>query len=88
MATITLAAKLNQYKWLFFEKGMMHVWNELKRLSNAANTTQLGSGLAFGTLDFQDNCNPDVAELVNDPNPVGYAGSNVFGTSPPTQAQS
>lgn len=89
MATITLAAKLAQYQWLFYEKGMIHVWNELKRVANAQNTTQLGAGPAvtFGTLDFDTNCTPDVAQLVNRPTPVGFTGAGMQGTLPPTQAQ-
>lgn len=60
MALPTLAARLDQLRWKFFEKGMQNVWNELKALANAANTTQLGSGVAFGTLAYDTNCNPDV----------------------------
>lgn len=86
----TLSSKLTDYKWLFFEKGIMHVWNELKRLSNTANTAQLGAAAAFGTIDYVTNCDPDVVESVHNPQHAGYADvapPTLTGSDPPTNSQ-
>lgn len=88
----TLTTVLDRYQWWFFEQGGMHIWNELKRLGNAANTTQLGDGVAFNTLDYATNCNPDVTESVNRPQAVGREDAAAMGaylqpTKPPTQYQ-
>jgi hypothetical protein len=37
---VTITTRLNQMEWLFYEKGMQSVWNELKRWAEST----LGSG--------------------------------------------
>lgn len=57
----TLAGRLDAMKWKFHEAGMHKEWNELKSVSNAANTTQLGDGVVNGTRDYATHCDPDVS---------------------------
>lgn len=84
----TLAAKLLQYKNWFNENGGMAIYNELRRISNAANTAQLGDGVAHGTMDYMDNCDPDVPEIVHQSRPVGHTSfpTTRNGGEPPTQS--
>lgn len=69
----TLAAKLLQYRPLFIEKGMQHVYNELRSFSNTLReTANLNVGSAYGGSDYVTHCNPDVAERVPAPTQVGF----------------
>jgi len=62
----TLAGRLNELRWIFYEKGITNVWNELKRLSDADNNAQLALNADFGTIDYTTNCVPDVAQTSAD----------------------
>lgn len=85
----TLADRLTQLEWLFYEKGMMHVYNELRSMANAANNTQLGADpVTFGTIDYTSNCAPDVTERVKKSYPEGFTDRPLGtqnGGRPPTQ---
>ena len=62
----TLGARLDSLRWSAQEKGWINEWRELKRIADAANTTQLGAAALFSTLDYATNCNPDVAQVTSD----------------------
>lgn len=58
----TLREKLDSMRHRFKEAGMTREWRELQSIAVAANTTQLGAGVAIGTLDYATNCTPDAVE--------------------------
>lgn len=45
MATITLLQYLDSLRWVFFEKGMQRVWNDLYRIAQSTTGATYGSAL-------------------------------------------
>jgi hypothetical protein len=80
---------LNEWKWIFFEKGMIAYWNELRRLAagTIASYPATGAG-GVGNIDYATHLEPDILEKTNRPQAVGFTGSGMYGTAPPTQLQS
>lgn len=48
---MTLANRLAQMEWLFYEKGMGAIWNELRRFSESTIGTLTGA-TTFGAIDL------------------------------------
>jgi len=86
----TLTQLLARYEWLFYEKGMMHVWNELKRISNDALTAYTGGVSAVILSGASTDLDTGITERVDLTTPVDYinvpTGPPGAGR-PPTQAQ-
>ena len=52
----TIAQYLNDRKWLFFERGIMHIWNELWNLSqNSYDPTLSIVGHVKGRYSYKNN---------------------------------
>ena len=94
MATVKTITTLAQYladrKWLFFERGMMTVWNELKTISDAAIEgagASMPSGKStLGACLLTTNFVPDIVELgpsTGQPNVGGATGI----AGPPTNSR-
>ena len=51
---MTLTNRLLQLEWLFYEKGLQSVWNELRRFAASAGGTNvtISGGRTFGALDL------------------------------------
>lgn len=73
----TLQEYLDDRKWLFWERGLMFVWEELYRLSQNANDPQLSIlGALTGRYNYRLNSvirQPPVLSRVGSPgsNPLG-----------------
>ena len=76
---------LNEYladrKWLFHERGMIFVWNELKTLFGA---TVVGAPTPLGPADFVTNFTPDFAERGGATGRASEVNGNII--DPPTQS--
>jgi hypothetical protein len=86
----TLATKLDQYEWWFFENGGMHIYNELKRIVTAERDGgSLTDTTVYGPeLDYATNFDPPVVDKNPNSTPVGFTDIATVknGGRPPTQA--
>ncbi len=76
----TLREYLDDKKWLFFERGLQAVWNELDQLADSA---LVGTPATFADTDFVSNCNPDV--VLQTPRTGRENAAGTLFTSPPSQ---
>ena len=86
----TIAETLTRFKWLFFEKGLMHVYDELKTFANRADAGDVAftSHTSYGQviLSTPGTLDVDVAvpKYVNRPQHIGFTGAaGLKGSDPP-----
>lgn len=72
----TIDTIMKNRKWLFYEKGMMHVWNELQF---AFAATLVSPGATISVFDNVAQFTPDYLFLVNQ--------SGQTPAAPPTQSR-